>query len=69
MGKIKAYMCPRCGSLKVKPLTPLSGVITPQQYICEDCGYISTVFLVVEINVESERLREENRSHGSKTVH
>jgi len=66
LGKIKAYMCPRCGSLKVKPLTSLSGVITPQQYICEKCGYISTIFLLVEIDAESERICEEDRSHDSK---
>ncbi len=41
-------VCPRCGSTKVRKASILSGWLTPLQFICEDCGYIGTVFLEVE---------------------
>ena len=47
--------CPICGSTNIH-LSTLSGWLTPQLYVCEDCGYIGRFILIVE---ESEKKNED----------
>jgi transcription elongation factor Elf1 len=44
--------CPRCGSPKMNLTTTLAIGFTPKQYYCENCGYVGTV--VMELEIEKE---------------
>jgi predicted RNA-binding Zn-ribbon protein involved in translation (DUF1610 family) len=44
----KQIVCPRCGSIKIKPYTSLSSWLTPEEYLCEECGYKGSIILEVE---------------------
>ena len=48
-GYVTLKLCPVCGSVRLKKLNSLSGWISQEQYVCEDCGYTGTVFLEVEV--------------------
>ncbi|MHC1564565.1 MAG: hypothetical protein ACXQTF_04480 [Candidatus Hecatellaceae archaeon] len=43
--KPRRFLCPRCGSSRLKPYSSLDGWLTPTQYICEDCGYKGAIVL------------------------
>ncbi|HID19118.1 TPA: hypothetical protein EYP27_06215 [Candidatus Bathyarchaeota archaeon] len=43
--KQRRLLCPRCGSNRLKPYSPLNGWLTPTQYICEECGYKGAIVL------------------------
>ncbi|MDI9644038.1 MAG: hypothetical protein QFX35_02325 [Candidatus Verstraetearchaeota archaeon] len=38
-----AKVCPECGSIDISPLT-MTGYITQPSYVCNKCGYQSTIF-------------------------
>jgi len=42
--------CPRCGSSKIKLSSRFDVWLTPEQYVCEDCGYKGPVVLEREID-------------------
>jgi len=42
-------LCPVCYSPDLKPLTRLSGLLTPRVYICNKCGYKGPVYLEVDL--------------------
>jgi len=44
--------CPRCGSPKIKLSSKFDIWLTPEQYVCENCGYKGPVVL------EKERKKE-----------
>ncbi|RLI24860.1 MAG: hypothetical protein DRO52_04905 [Candidatus Hecatellales archaeon] len=46
--KRRKLFCPRCGSPKLKPYSPLDGWLTPSQYVCEECGYRGAIVLEAE---------------------
>jgi len=37
--------CPRCGSPKIKLSSRFDVWLTPEQYICENCGYKGPIVL------------------------
>lgn len=41
-------VCPECGSLDVSPVT-MTGYITQPMYVCNKCGFQSTIFPEVDI--------------------
>jgi transposase-like protein len=40
--------CPRCGSPKLRLSSSFDYWLTPQKYICSDCGYMGSVFMELE---------------------
>ncbi|MEM3704215.1 MAG: hypothetical protein QXX79_07365 [Candidatus Bathyarchaeia archaeon] len=40
--------CPRCGSSKIHLSSSLDYWLTPQKYICENCGYVGPIVMEVE---------------------
>jgi DNA-directed RNA polymerase subunit RPC12/RpoP len=45
--------CPRCGSPKLSLSSSLDYWLTPQKYICSECGYIGSIFMELEKEEES----------------
>ncbi len=46
----RVRVCPVCGSKNIRLFTKLSGWLTPEIYVCEDCGYKGPITLEIEIN-------------------
>lgn len=46
----RIQICPVCGSVKVRLLTPATIGFAPPVYLCESCGYRGT--LLAEVDVE-----------------
>lgn len=47
-------MCPRCKSNKINPVVGgIAGL-----YGCEDCGYTSTIFPVIEIKEKKSKAKK-----------
>lgn len=40
--------CPRCGSFNIKLSSRFDGWLTPEQYVCRDCGYRGPIILEIE---------------------
>jgi len=40
--------CPRCASPKLALSSSLDYWLTPQKYICKECGYVGSVFMELE---------------------
>lgn len=51
--KVVVKLCPRCHSKNIKPSSVFNGWLTPEVYICEDCGYRGPIVLEVELNEEN----------------
>lgn len=41
-------LCPKCGSPKLKLSSSFDIWLTPEQYICKNCGYKGPIILEVE---------------------
>ncbi len=54
--------CPRCASPKLHLHSGLDLWLTPQAYVCEDCGY--TGILVMELDKEEENTKENENSEA-----
>ncbi|MDH5438487.1 MAG: hypothetical protein OEX76_06260 [Candidatus Bathyarchaeota archaeon] len=46
-------LCPRCGSPKLRLSSRFDGWLTPEQYICENCGYKGPVVMELEEKKEN----------------
>ncbi len=46
-GEKKIKVCPVCGSPHIHYV---AGMITGEKYVCEDCGYVGS--LIIEMDVE-----------------
>ncbi len=51
--KPQQIFCPRCGSPKLSLSSSLDYWLTPQKYICSECGYIGSIFMELEKEEES----------------
>jgi len=51
--KLFPKFCPRCGSSKLRLSSRFDIWLTPEQYVCENCGYKGPV--VMEIEEEEEQ--------------
>jgi len=51
-GKPVLKLCPRCGSPKLRLSSGFDVWLTPEQYICENCGYKGPI--VMELEEEKE---------------
>jgi hypothetical protein len=51
--KPSQIFCPRCASPKIRLHSGLDFWLTPQAYLCEDCGY--TGIIVMELDEEEEK--------------
>ncbi|MCW4018838.1 MAG: NOB1 family endonuclease [Candidatus Bathyarchaeota archaeon] len=40
--------CPRCGSPTLQLSSSLDYWLTPQKYLCKECGYMGPVFMELE---------------------
>jgi hypothetical protein len=54
--KPSQIFCPRCASPKIHLHSGLDLWLTPQSYICENCGYNG--ILVMELEKEEEKTQE-----------
>jgi len=52
--KITITVCPVCGSTNIRKISPFSGWLTPEEWVCEDCGYRGPIVAEVEIEDEEE---------------
>jgi len=41
-------LCPRCGSPKLRLSSRFDVWLTPEQYICENCGYKGPIVMEIE---------------------
>jgi transposase-like protein len=46
--------CPRCASPNLKLSSSFDYWLTPQKYVCKDCDYRGTIFMVLEKEEEAE---------------
>jgi ribosomal protein S27AE len=52
--------CPRCASPNLALSSSLDYWLTPQRYLCKDCGYIGAVFMELEkVEQQEEQEKEE----------
>jgi hypothetical protein len=54
-----AIYCPRCASPKIRLSSTLSYWLTPQQYYCENCGYVGII--VMELEEEKQETKEKEK--------
>ena len=45
--------CPLCGSTKLRRISPFSGWLTPEIWVCPDCGYKGPIYAEIEVELES----------------
>jgi len=55
-------VCPLCGSTKLRKISPFSGWLTPEIWVCPDCGYKGPIYAEVDI----EQLPEDSKSSESE---
>jgi DNA-directed RNA polymerase subunit RPC12/RpoP len=46
--------CPKCGSPKLSLSSSLDYWLTPQKYVCAECGYRGTIFMELEKEEEEK---------------
>jgi predicted RNA-binding Zn-ribbon protein involved in translation (DUF1610 family) len=46
--------CPRCGSPKIHPTSSFNSWLTPEKYVCSNCGYTGSVVMELEKEEENE---------------
>jgi transcription elongation factor Elf1 len=46
--------CPKCASPKLSLSSSLDYWLTPQKYVCSECGYRGTVFMELEKEEETK---------------
>ncbi|MEM3088706.1 MAG: hypothetical protein QXP20_06300 [Candidatus Bathyarchaeia archaeon] len=42
------FACPRCNSQKIHISSKFDVWLTPEQYVCENCGYMGPIVLQLE---------------------
>jgi len=47
--------CPKCASPKLTLSSSLDYWLTPQKYVCKECGYVGSVFMELEKEEENEK--------------
>ena len=40
--------CPNCASSKIMLSSSLDVWLTPEKYVCQDCGYVGPIFMELE---------------------
>jgi ribosomal protein S27AE len=46
--KPKRIFCPKCGSPNLRLSSSMDYWLTPQRYLCGECGYLGAVFMELE---------------------
>jgi len=46
-------LCPRCGSPKLKLSSSFDIWLTPEQYVCKNCGYKGPIIMEIEEKEEN----------------
>lgn len=59
--KPSQIFCPRCTSPKIHLSSSLDLWLTPQSYICEECGYTGLIVMEIEEEKEDTRCTKENK--------
>jgi predicted RNA-binding Zn-ribbon protein involved in translation (DUF1610 family) len=59
--KPSQIFCPRCASPKIRLSSGLDLWLTPQSYICEDCGYNGLIVMELEEEKEENQTDEEGK--------
>ncbi len=60
---IKITVCPVCGSTNIRKVSPFSGWLLPEEYVCLDCGYRGPI--VAEIEVDEDEAKGDRGSSGN----
>jgi len=50
--KKRVEICPVCGSPKIRKISSFSGWLTPEIWVCPECGYKGPVYAEKEVEVE-----------------
>jgi predicted RNA-binding Zn-ribbon protein involved in translation (DUF1610 family) len=58
--KVRIKVCPRCGSKNIKLSSTFDGWITPEVYLCMECGYRGTIILELEVDIRKLKEDEDN---------
>ncbi len=53
-------LCPKCRSSKLRLSSSFDIWLTPEQYVCENCGYKGPIILEVEEEEETSHKTEPN---------
>lgn len=53
-------MCPVCHSPKIKLSSIFDGWLTPEVYICMDCGYKGPIVLEIEVTKNARNHEKRN---------
>lgn len=56
--------CPRCASPKIHLHSGLDLWLTPQSYVCEDCGYTGILVMELELDKLEENTKEEENKEA-----
>lgn len=54
-------LCPVCNSLNIRLATKYSGWLTPETYVCDECGYSGPIYLEIDLNSSLGKSFEENK--------
>jgi len=57
----RVRVCPICGSTKLRKESPLSGWLTPEIWVCPDCGYRGPIYGEIEVEVGDNGAKKEER--------
>lgn len=52
--KPSMIFCPRCGNPKLRLYSGLDLWLTPQKYVCSECGYVGPIYMELEKEEESK---------------
>ena len=51
---IPLTVCPACGSTNIRKVSPFSGWLLPEEFVCDDCGYRGPIVAEVDLEVEGD---------------
>lgn len=56
--------CPRCFSIRIRPLVSIAGIVSHEEWECQNCGYAG---ISIEVHTEDlEKLHQKRRETDEK---
>jgi len=56
--KKRIIVCPVCGSPKIRKLSSFSGWLTPEIWVCPECGYKGPIYAEKEVELRDKDKEE-----------
>ena len=60
---IRIKVCPICGSRNIKLSSAFDGWLTPETYICLQCGYSGPIVLELQIDPKELKEKEDDKEN------